>query len=45
MIGSPTEGASAVTHYARTLERVTRIELAYQAWEAGVLPLNYTRSG
>jgi hypothetical protein len=26
-----------------TLERVTRIELAYAAWEAAVLPLNYTR--
>ncbi len=25
------------------LERVTRIELAYSAWEADVLPLNYTR--
>ena len=25
------------------LERVTRIELAYRAWEASVLPLNYTR--
>lgn len=25
------------------LERVTRIELAYEAWEAAVLPLNYTR--
>lgn len=24
-------------------ERVTRIELAYSAWEADVLPLNYTR--
>jgi hypothetical protein len=23
--------------------RVTRIELAYRAWEARVLPLNYTR--
>ncbi len=23
--------------------RVTRIELAYPAWEADVLPLNYTR--
>jgi hypothetical protein len=23
--------------------RVTRIELAPQAWEAGILPLNYTR--
>ena len=25
------------------LERVTRIELALSAWEADVLPLNYTR--
>ena len=25
------------------MERVTGIEPAYQAWEAGVLPLNYTR--
>lgn len=24
--------------------RVTRIELAPQAWEAGILPLNYTRN-
>ena len=24
-------------------ERVTRIELAFSAWEADVLPLNYTR--
>ncbi len=27
-----------------TLERVTRIELALSAWEADVLPLNYTRT-
>ena len=27
------------------LERVTRIELALSAWEADVLPLNYTRGG
>jgi hypothetical protein len=27
------------------LERVTRIELAFSAWEADVLPLNYTRMG
>ncbi len=27
----------------RQLERVTRIELALSAWEADVLPLNYTR--
>jgi hypothetical protein len=26
-------------------ERVTRIELALSAWEADVLPLNYTREG
>lgn len=25
------------------MERVIRIELTYQAWEARVLPLNYTR--
>ena len=27
------------------VERVTRIELAFSAWEADVLPLNYTRTG
>src|SRR5579864_5464456 len=27
-----------------SLERVTRIELALSAWEADVLPLNYTRA-
>ncbi len=27
------------------MERVTRIELAFSAWEADVLPLNYTRVG
>ena len=26
-------------------ERMTRIELALSAWEADVLPLNYTRGG
>jgi len=26
------------------VERVTRIELALSAWEADVLPLNYTRN-
>ena len=26
------------------MERVTRIELALSAWEAEVLPLNYTRT-
>ncbi|CCM62403.1 hypothetical protein BN381_110069 [Candidatus Microthrix parvicella RN1] len=29
----------------RWVERVTRIELAFSAWEADVLPLNYTREG
>ena len=28
---------------ACAVERVTRIELAFSAWEADVLPLNYTR--
>jgi hypothetical protein len=28
----------------KKLERVIRIELTYQAWEARVLPLNYTRA-
>ena len=28
-----------------TLERATRIELAFSAWEADVLPLNYARVG
>ena len=27
------------------LERATRIELAFSAWEADVLPLNYAREG
>ena len=27
------------------VERVRRIELPYAAWEAAVLPLNYTRVG
>ena len=28
-----------------SLERATRIELAFSAWEADVLPLNYARVG
>ena len=31
----------SVVNYS--LERVTRIGLAYAAWKAAVLPLNYTR--
>jgi hypothetical protein len=27
-----------------SLERATRIELAFSAWEADVLPLNYARA-
>lgn len=30
--------------YVENLERVTGIEPAFSAWEADVLPLNYTRS-
>ena len=30
--------------WAEAVERVTRIELALSAWEADVLPLNYTRA-
>ncbi len=29
----------------RDLERVKGIEPSYEAWEAAVLPLNYTRTG
>ena len=29
----------------RKLERVMGIEPTYPAWKAGVLPLNYTRTG
>jgi hypothetical protein len=35
------ERASDLGHVGA--ERVTRIELALSAWEADVLPLNYTR--
>ena len=42
--GEPSERTKApVTRVL--LERVTRIELAFSAWEADVLPLNYTRAG
>ena len=32
-----------VRHEAKHLERVKGIEPSYEAWEAAVLPLNYTR--
>jgi hypothetical protein len=38
----PRRGGEPST-WAFAVERVTRIELAYSAWEADVLPLNYTR--
>ena len=33
------------TSWNGDLERVKGIEPSYEAWEAAVLPLNYTRSG
>jgi hypothetical protein len=38
-----TTKAQGVLTWAFVSERVTRIELALSAWEADVLPLNYTR--
>jgi hypothetical protein len=35
--------ADYAAYLPELLERVTRIELALSAWEADVLPLNYTR--
>ena len=32
-----------IDDYSKSLERATRIELAFSAWEADVLPLNYAR--
>ena len=37
--------AAAGLVLAGKVERVRRIELPYAAWEAAVLPLNYTRAG
>ena len=37
------DGRRLLTAEREALERVTRIELALSAWEADVLPLNYTR--
>ena len=39
----PGSGTVVLT-WAFTLERVTGIEPALSAWEADVLPLNYTRA-
>jgi hypothetical protein len=38
------EGAKSGSYLGLREERVTRIELAFSAWEADVLPLNYTRA-
>jgi hypothetical protein len=35
---------AAVRSVTSILERVKGIEPSYEAWEAAVLPLNYTRS-
>jgi hypothetical protein len=42
----PSDGTTQITPLSCGfgLERVTRIELALSAWEADVLPLNYTRA-
>ena len=37
--------SSKPTAAPNPLERATRIELAFSAWEADVLPLNYAREG
>ena len=37
-------GAAVIRHEAKHLERVKGIEPSYEAWEAAVLPLNYTRN-
>jgi hypothetical protein len=42
--GDKREGMAAmIADLGFFVERVTRIELALSAWEADVLPLNYTR--
>jgi hypothetical protein len=35
--------AAEIRRFAGNLERVKGIEPSYEAWEAAVLPLNYTR--
>ena len=39
-----THRGAAVRRAFKNLERVKGIEPSYEAWEAAVLPLNYTRS-
>ena len=40
----PEAAADWLVRRAEALERVRGIEPLYEAWEAAVLPLNYTRS-
>ena len=44
VLKSKTQIRIAFPAWAFVVERVTRIELALSAWEADVLPLNYTRA-
>jgi hypothetical protein len=39
------QGRLALQLFQIRMERVKGIEPSYEAWEAAVLPLNYTRSG
>jgi hypothetical protein len=41
--GDPLPGSETATDLGGRVERVTGIEPALSAWEADVLPLNYTR--
>lgn len=34
---------TSITEFIRSMKRVAGIEPAYSAWEADILPLNYTR--
>jgi hypothetical protein len=42
--GCPHASGTRLVACVNVVERVTRIELALSAWEADVLPLNYTRA-
>jgi hypothetical protein len=42
--GGP-DGPKVASDQTERVERVTGIEPAFSAWEADVLPLNYTREG
>ena len=42
-MANPESGVSLFGRANDRMERATRIELAFSAWEADVLPLNYAR--